>query len=167
MAAASSPALHVRLVRASDRERILAGIAALSPASLYLRFGRASVPRALDLEWLERLDGRRAVAYGACDAATGAPVGLARYVADPFPEAEVAVTVVDAWQGRGVGSLLLRRLAAHAVGAGLEALSASVLAANAPALALMRGLGAVPAGPVELGVLQLRAALEQRATSPG
>ena len=166
MAAASSPALHVRLVRASDRERILAGIAALSPASLYLRFGRASVPRALDLEWLERLDGRRAVAYGACDPA-GAPVGLARYVADPFPEAEVAVTVVDAWQGRGVGSLLLRRLAAHAVGAGLEALSASVLAANAPALALMRGLGAVPAGPVELGVLQLRAALEQRATSPG
>lgn len=152
----------VRPVRTSDRDRVLAGMAALSPASLYLRFGRATLPSAPDLAWLDVLDGRTAVAYGVCDLATGAPVGVARYVADRADEAEVAVTVVDGWQGRGAGTLLLRRLADHAAGAGITALSAWIFSSNRPAIALMLGIGASYAGPAEAGVVRLRAQLAIR-----
>jgi GNAT superfamily N-acetyltransferase len=52
----------------------------------------------------------------ALDPLTGEGVGVARYVrAGADPEvAEVAVTVVDDWQGRGLGRALLERLAARA-----------------------------------------------------
>ena len=50
------------------------------------------------------------------DPATGQGVGVARYVRelDRPHVAEAAVTVVDAWQHRGLGGKLLRRLCARA-----------------------------------------------------
>jgi hypothetical protein len=57
----------------------------------------------------------------------------------------VAVTVVDAWQGRGLGSALLARLAARAVEAGIVYFSAEVLAENRSMLALLPRLGRVEA----------------------
>ena len=55
-------------------------------------------------------------AIGALDPATGEGVGVARYVRErERPHvAEAAVTVVDAWQHRGLGGKLLRRLCARA-----------------------------------------------------
>jgi N-acetylglutamate synthase-like GNAT family acetyltransferase len=58
----------------------------------------------------------------AADAETGEGVGVARYVRDnDDPEqAEFACTVADAWQERGVGSMLAERLAGRARAAGIE-----------------------------------------------
>ena len=57
-------------------------------------------------------------------------VGGGRYVMDEPGQAEVAFTVVDKYQGRGVGAALLRHLAMIARQAGLRELVAHVLADN-------------------------------------
>ena len=57
-------------------------------------------------------------------------VGGGRYVVDEPGQAEVAFTVVDKYQGRGVGAALLRHLAMIARQAGLRELVAYVLADN-------------------------------------
>jgi ribosomal protein S18 acetylase RimI-like enzyme len=71
-------------------------------------------------------------------------VGIARYIImDDEPEvAEFAVTVVDDYQGRGIGRLLLSRLADHARKAGLKTLRGYVRRDNAPMLALLDKIGA-------------------------
>ena len=80
-------------------------------------------------------------------------VGECRFIRlpDQPDTAEVGVTVVDAWQGRGLGSALLARLAERALQAGVEYFTAEVLAENRTMLALLPGLGQVEAeshGPV-------------------
>jgi RimJ/RimL family protein N-acetyltransferase len=153
------PRLRVRLMEAADRDRIEAGIAQLSPTSLYLRYGKTVRPSTRELAWLTSLDGRSSVAYGACDPLSGEPVGVARYVASSPSEAEVALTVVDPWQGRGVGRVLLGCLAEHAAGAGIETLWARIYAENRRAVALMRRIGGRPTQPPQFGVVEMRVQL--------
>src|ERR1700684_2385198 len=80
-------------------------------------------------------------------------VGECRFIRlpDQPDTAEIGVTVVDAWQGRGLGSALLARLSEHALEAGIEYFTAEVLAENRTMLALLPGLGQVETesrGPV-------------------
>jgi RimJ/RimL family protein N-acetyltransferase len=144
----------------ADGPLVIEAVRGLSAQSLYLRFGRPIAPAALDLGWVDALDGPVHVAFGALERAGGRPLGVARYARDGAlaPTAEVAVAVVDAWQGRGVGRLMLGRLAAHARAAGIATLRASVIAGNRPALALMRGLGARPVA-ISRGTVELAAGL--------
>jgi len=157
--AAAGAVLVFRLCPA-DRPLVADAVRRLSPHSLYLRFGRPVAPAALDLRWVDALDGPIHVAYGALERTTGRPLGVARYVRDGAlaPSAELAVAVVDAWQGRGVGRLMAVGLAAHARAGGIRTLRASVLAGNRPALALMRGLGARPVA-ISRGTVELVASL--------
>jgi RimJ/RimL family protein N-acetyltransferase len=144
----------------ADGPLVAEAVRGLSAQSLYLRFGRPVAPAALDLRWIDALDGPIHVAFGALERATGRPLGVARYARDSAlaPDAELAAAVVDAWQGRGVGPLMVGRLAAYARAAGIETLHASVLAGNRPALALMRGLGARPVA-ISRGTVELAADL--------
>jgi RimJ/RimL family protein N-acetyltransferase len=58
-------------------------------------------------------------------------IGVGRYERNgATDEAEVAFVIADAWQGRGLGSILLARLAEHARACGLRRLTASTLADN-------------------------------------
>jgi len=64
--------------------------------------------------------------------------------------ADLGVTLVDAWQGRGIGSALLARLSERAVEVGVEYFTAEVLAKNRSMLTLLATLGRVEtesAGP--------------------
>jgi ribosomal protein S18 acetylase RimI-like enzyme len=61
------------------------------------------------------------------------------FVAEHLPEVSLGVEV--AWRGRGIGRALLTALAERARSAGIEALSLSVDARNAPALALYQSMG--------------------------
>ena len=74
-----------------------------------------------DLEYLTEVDHVDHEAIGAVDPRTGAGLGVARYVRDAErPDAaEAAVAVVDEWQGRGLGGLLLRRLTDRATANGI------------------------------------------------
>jgi GNAT superfamily N-acetyltransferase len=79
----------------------------------------------------------------AVDPATGQGIGVARHVQDPRTpgDAEIAVTVTDAWQARGVGSILVRYLIPRARAAGVERYVATVLSTNEAVIALLLGLG--------------------------
>jgi acetyltransferase len=87
---------------------------------------------------------------------TGAFVGIARYAMAPGDEdtADVAVVVADEWQGRGVGTRLMRELVARAAANGIPRLTATTLHDNAGARALLRRVGfrtvSIGGGEVEL-----------------
>jgi RimJ/RimL family protein N-acetyltransferase len=77
-------------------------------------------------------------------AVTGRGVGVARYIRDPNDVdcAEVAITVVDEWQRRGLGSELMARLARRAQNEGIRRFSALIAADNVAVLALLRRMDA-------------------------
>ena len=78
----------------------------------------------------------------ALDEETGEGVGVARYVRDyERPDAaEVAVTVIDDWQGRGVGTLLLEMLSGRARAEGITTFTALMLATNREMMELFEQL---------------------------
>ncbi|MET4604503.1 RimJ/RimL family protein N-acetyltransferase [Bradyrhizobium sp. JR4.1] len=73
-------------------------------------------------------------------------VGGARYVMFEPERAELAFVVVDAWQGRGIGSILMRHLGEIASNAGLRELIAEVLPENKSMLTVLGRFGFRPAG---------------------
>jgi RimJ/RimL family protein N-acetyltransferase len=70
-------------------------------------------------------------------------VGVARFARTTARSdtAELAIGVADAWQRRGVATVLLHQLADRAASAGIEHFTATILPENAPTIALLRGLG--------------------------
>lgn len=128
----------LRVMRPEDGPLLRRGFERLSAESRYLRFmGTKAELSDADLEALTALDGADRFAIGAIRADTegGETEGLgvarfARLPADP-EVAEAAVTVVDEAQGQGLGSLLLRRLAAAARERGVQRFCGDVLSANA------------------------------------
>jgi RimJ/RimL family protein N-acetyltransferase len=68
-------------------------------------------------------------------------VGGARYVVFEPGRAEVAFVVIDAWQGRGIGSILMRHLGEIASNNGLRELTAEVLPENKSMLAVLGKFG--------------------------
>ena len=70
-------------------------------------------------------------------------VGVSRYVRLEDPEAaEVAVTVVDDWQGKGLGRILLDALVLEALENGISRFEGDVLVENRPMQELLRRTGA-------------------------
>ncbi len=111
--------IRLRPVRPVDRARVAEGFAALSPESRYMRCLRARKDLSdQELHFMTDCDGidHFAVAVVALDedGREGDSVGLARFVRclDDPEAAEIAITVMDDWQERGVGRLLLKRLLA-------------------------------------------------------
>ena len=131
--------IKVRPLRGGETEVVQAVFDRLGPRSRLLRFGGAkNVLLPGELESLARVDATHHVLVAYIDRE---PVGIARLVRDGSV-AEVAYAVVDKWQGHGVGTVLVDRLAADARAAGIERFVAEVRPDNAPSLALARRLEA-------------------------
>jgi len=132
--------IHVRPVRAEDREPIRAFLDGLSPESLVFRF--FGVP---NLAWV--LDWTLDVDYAnrfALVAETGTPariVAHAAYVRDSADRAEVAFLVADAYQGHGISTTLLAHLADVAQRHGITTFVAEVMPANHRMLEVFRESG--------------------------
>ncbi len=134
--------IMIRPVRPSDKRAIASAFDRLSPESRYRRFF-APLTRLSerDLAYLTEVDHHDHEALVAYDARSGEPIGVARFVrwAEPA-EAEVALTVVDHWQGRGVGTALLERLVERAREEGIQRFLALIVGENRRALDLARSL---------------------------
>jgi RimJ/RimL family protein N-acetyltransferase len=131
--------ITIRLLRNGERDVVQAVFDRLSPRSRLLRFNGAKTElRPSELDALARVDASHHVLVASVD---GEPIGIARLVRDG-ETAEVAYAVVDEWQGRGVGTLLVSRLAADARAVGITRFVADVRPDNGPSLALARRLKA-------------------------
>jgi acetyltransferase len=134
---------------------------ALSPASRLRRFhfGLRELPPSMlrAMTEVDHDDHVALIAEGFADADDDAPtiVADARYVRGPrgpgCAEAEFAIAVADAWQGVGLGRLMMERLARHAARQGLKRLVGDVLPGNRAMAATVASLGgrfeASPNGP--------------------
>lgn len=119
-------------------------VCGLSRDSGYNRLLSARKLSAREIRRLTRIDYDKEMAYIATSGsgAQARMLGVARYVKDEaVGGAEFAVVVADAWQGRGVGTLLLRVLQEHARGAGVANLHGITLATNNAMYYLGRKLG--------------------------
>jgi RimJ/RimL family protein N-acetyltransferase len=138
--------LLVRPITAEDTAELVAGYRRLSAGSRYQRFFTAAPKlRAPEVAYLTQLDHHDHEALVAIVPATGDIVGVARFfrsATDPAC-AEIALTVADSWQGRGLGGELLRQLVERAREEKITRFTADLLTGNRAMLALIRRLGVV------------------------
>ena len=154
LAPADLAGLVVRPIEPRDRDRLAAAFARLSLASRQARFffPKKQLSPA-ELDYLTDVDHRGHEALVAIDAASDRIVAVARYAmaAETEGTADVAFTVADAWQRRGLGRALGARLVARAAVNGLTALTAVTQTDNDACRKLLRALG-FRAGPASLGL---------------
>ena len=132
--------LTIRPLRNGDTDTVSALFDRLGSGSREKRFCGAK-PRLTDgeLALLARVDGDHHVLVGYLDG-DPQPAGIARLVRDGAA-AEVAFEVADEYQGRGVGSILARELAADARAAGIRQLVATVCGDNDRMVSLLKRVG--------------------------
>ncbi|MGH3111283.1 MAG: GNAT family N-acetyltransferase, partial [Gaiellaceae bacterium] len=126
----------IRVLRNGDTATVAGVFERLGARSRERRFCGAK-PRlsVAELGLLARVDATHHVLVGYRDA-DPEPVAIARLVRDG-QTAEVAFEVADAYQGRGIGTILTRELAADARAAGITELHATVCGDNTPAVSLL------------------------------
>ena len=127
----------IRPLRNGDTGTVAALFARLGSRSREQRFCGAK-PQLSDreLEALAHVDGDHHVLVGFLDG-DPQPAGIARLVREGTT-AEIAFEVADVHQGRGIGSILARELAADARSAGIRDLVATMCGDNPPAVSLLR-----------------------------
>jgi GNAT superfamily N-acetyltransferase len=136
--------VEIRAQRPQDREAMHEAIARLSSKSLYRRFfavrrefSDKETDYFLDVDFV----GHVALVAVADEAGKPTIVGGGRYVVVKPGQAEVAFAIIDAFQGLGVGSALMRHLAILGREAGLRELVAEVLSENVPMLNVFKRSG--------------------------
>ena len=142
-------AVLIRQVRSTDVPLLADGFARLGPQSRQIRFlGAKTALSAAELRYLTDVDHHDHEAISALSATDGRGVGIARYIrdADDPQAAEIAVTVVDDCQGRGLGTELLSRLSGRARHAGIHRFTALVADDNVAMAALLQNMNASLAG---------------------
>jgi RimJ/RimL family protein N-acetyltransferase len=136
----------VRPIQPDDRAELAAGMRRLSPESRYRRFFTpTSELTESQLTYLTEVDHHDHEALVAVEPGTEHGIGVARFIRSPedSERAEVAVAVADSWQGQGVATALLDRLAERARAEGVRRFSAEILAENRPMLELIEEVGPV------------------------
>lgn len=157
--------LLFRLIRPDDKDILLAGFQRLSDHSRYERFfTHLESLSAEQLRYLTEVDHQNHSAWIAVAENELSPVGagVGRWVRlKDDPEcAEVAVTVVDDFQRRGLGRTLLYLCATSALEHGISAFRAWVLGSNHATLTMLERIGA-NRGRWEAGVFEVTVPLPE------
>lgn len=160
--------LKVRLLRPSDTDLLIEMFRRLSPESRRRRF-HINVENISDDYIEQRAAELAAVDNHVCsgaivavyeDAAGEHIVGSARLARDPgtpdSPEAEAAIVVLDAFQGQGVGTELLRRLVLLAKQMNVKTMLAIFEPDNEDAIRLFRELNVPYTTEIDHGQTTLR-----------
>jgi RimJ/RimL family protein N-acetyltransferase len=136
--------VEIRALRPDDRDDMLAAIGRTGTQSLRRRF---FVPKRgfseQEMAFFLNIDFENHVALVAQIDEDGRPAiaGGGRYIVIRPGQAEIAFVVVDAYQGQGIGTILMRHLAILARDAGLKELIAEVLPENTAMLKVFKKFG--------------------------
>ena len=161
----------IRAVQPEDARLLAEGFARLSPESRQLRFltGKPSLTPA-EVHYFTDIDHHNHEALGAVDPGDGLGLGVARFVrhAEDRDGAEVAVTVTDAWQRRGLATELLSRLADRARQEGIHHFTALTADDNEAVDAMLHhGVAGVRVKQREPGTVEYEIALPPRGLGEG
>ncbi len=139
-------AVFLRPLTPADGSALAALTAELSARSIYFRYHapRSGRLTAAEVAYLTDVDQRNHAAWGVADGDKDIAVGRYVRLEASSEMAEVALAVLDPWQGRGLSKLLLAALMDTARAAGITRLGGAVMAENTRALRLFTGLGVVP-----------------------
>jgi RimJ/RimL family protein N-acetyltransferase len=136
--------VEIRAQRPEDRQGLRTAIGRKSPQSSYHRFfavkrefSEKEAHFFLDIDFVNHV----ALVAEATEDGRPAIVGGCRYIVIAPARAEVAFSVIDAYQGKGLGTALMRHLAAIGREAGIEEFVAEVLSDNAPMLKVFERSG--------------------------
>lgn len=140
----------LRMLRSEDANALRAGFERLSPESRHRRFLSARPVLSEEMvRYLTAVDGDQHFAIAAAvvspDLKSEEGVAVARFIRLPEePDiADAAVTVLDAYQGRGLGKLLLTTLVRAAAQRGIRKFRAEVLPSNTAVQGLLASVGAI------------------------
>jgi RimJ/RimL family protein N-acetyltransferase len=150
--------IEIRALRPEDRTDIVAAVDHLSVKSLYRRFfGLKRHFSEREIDFFLNVDFANHVVLVAVmrDAGRAAIVGGGRYIVVRPGVAEVAFTVVDKFQGQGIGRVLMRHITSLARDAGLKELIAEVLPENTPMLKVFEKSGLKHRTTQEDGVVHI------------
>jgi len=164
--------LRLRPIRPDDAPRLIALCGRLSPRSIYQRFFTVRTLRPEDAAALSTVDGHHRVAI-VVDRGPGEPddlLAVGRYgVAGDDPAPEIALVVDDAWQGQGLGAIVLDELLHLGSARGFATFRADVLAENRRMLRLLARFGSFVERSSEHGVVTIvfRPRLDRSSSSTG
>jgi acetyltransferase len=159
--------ITIRPIRPDDAPKLQAAFKRLSSQSIYYRFlqifSQLTDQQARDFANLDYYQ-RMALVAETREAGELNLIGVARYAWLPGEEpglAESAVVVIDEYQKRGLGSLLLRRLVRYARSHDVQAFLATVHVSNAQIMRFIQRSG-FPAEKrmIEPGVWEIRVLLQ-------
>ncbi|WP_029587663.1 GNAT family N-acetyltransferase [Bradyrhizobium sp. URHD0069] len=139
--------VEIRALRPQDRAEMLAAIGRTSTQSLRRRFFAPKKGFSeQEMAFFLNIDFENHVALVAQIDEDGRPAiaGGGRYIVVRPGQAEIAFMVVDAYQGQGIGTILMRHLAVLARDAGLKELIAEVLPENTAMLKVFKKFGFRP-----------------------
>ncbi len=157
-----TPKLSLRPIQPSDDTKLLDLYYRLSPQSLYNRFFTIPKPDPDYAAYLANVDAINHVALiGEIDDKI---VAVGRFVRkDDAPDvAEASFTVADAWQGKGLGSLMLERLATLARQQGIRVFECQVLAENHRMMKMLARSGLAMEKQLEAGFFLVRLIISSR-----
>lgn len=130
---------EVRPISPDDRGLLAEGLSRMSEQSRFARFGTGiSSLSDAELRYLTEVDQVSHVAWGAT--IDDEPAGVGRYILEGGADAEIAITVVDRYQRRGLGRVLFEALSASARAAGVHAFTFSIEPWNRSVLRMLPGV---------------------------
>ncbi len=163
-----SPIL-IRAILPGDKQRLLQHFRNLSPRSVYFRFmGEHRKLTEDELAKFTELDFDTHIGLAATlgDGADERFIGVGRYiVGGDRSRAEVAFAVLDAYQGRGIGTLLLHHLGRIARSRGVAEFEASVLGSNRQMLDVFEQSGFTVRHTFDSGVVRFHMKLDGNESS--
>ena len=133
--------VRIRVMRPADEPSLLALLQSLSEESRWLRFYSSVSGSALAIEAHREANLDHTFGLLAFSGAEERVVGHAFYAVVDDHCAEVAFTIANDFQGRGLGTMLLGQLAEIAAANGIQVFEAEVVAANHTMLHVFRASG--------------------------
>ncbi len=162
--------IRIRAIRSEDKTRLLEHFAGLGVEARYFRFlGHKRNLTAEDLARNTELDFIRHVGLAAVISQDGRErfIGVGRYIRKDIPsQAELALAVLDEYQGAGIGPLLIQHLGRIAHDSGITEFEADVRGDNSRMLAVLRKSGCIIYHANAAGIVHFVLQCPELAASP-